>query len=653
MEKVLLVGFPNSGKSSLFNLLSGQSRKVTNYSGITVDSARGELKSNNTHPKKLQIIDLPGTYNLVPTSIDEGLTTSFLLQIANESKYHLVALILDIERLESSLSLALALKDLIGERLVLIINKDDKKQITEEQRKLLQTTTGLKVLATSCKSTNSREIDRFIRDNTSEEIVSVNGKITVSKSSLEYLPEYEKSNHLNILDSTKEVLEHLNTYHIQAREILSKIIQPDSKKAQFTGKVDRILVHPILGSIIFFAVFYLIFNSIYEWSGPLMDLIDGAVGDFGVWVGSLMSDGLLKSLIVDGIIAGVGGVIIFAPQIGILFFLLSLLEQSGYISRAAVLTDKVMSVFGLNGKAFLPYLSGFACSIPGIMAARTIPSKKERIATIMTIPMITCSARLPVYVLLIGTFVPESTVFGIFSAQALSFFFLYFLGSIFTLIVALIFRLTYYKGETSSFFIDLPLYQRPSIRSAFKSAGTKVLFFCKKAGTIILALSIVIWFASTFPRVNPSELVGKSEDQAASIQLERSIMGTIGKTIEPVLKPIGMDWKMGVGLLVAFGARELFVSTMGTIYALGEVDEESDTLRQRMMNEKDPITGKPIFNLAVAWSILIFFVFSLQCTSTLAILRRELGNWKQPMFMFTYMTVLAWVGSYITFNILS
>lgn len=650
-KKVLLIGFPNSGKSSLFNLLSGKKRKVTNYSGITVDAAEGELLSNEGYDEQISIVDLPGMYNLVPTSIDEGVSLNHLLMFSSKDPYNLVALVVDIERFESSMSLCLALKELIGDNLILLINKDDKKVITNEQRKTIEEITGLRSLATSARKSNVREIDRFIRDNINDDIV-IKGKVNLSRECLDYIPDFKETSNISIIDDQKIILDELNSYHKKAREIVNLIVRPDLKRVKVTRQLDKVLVHPLWGSIIFFAIFYLIFNSIYEWAGPLMDGIDGLVGMLGEWVSNKLPDGYLKSLIVDGVIAGVGGVIIFAPQIGILFFLLSLLEQSGYIARAAVLSDRLMSVFGLNGKAFLPYLSGFACSIPGIMAARTIPSRKERIATIMTIPMITCSARLPVYILLIGTFVPEQKIFGIFNAQALSFFFLYFLGSFFALFMALIFRLTYFKGKTSSFFIDLPIYQRPRLRTALSIALQKVSFFCKKAGTIILILSIGIWFASTFPRLSPTDIVNKSPEQVASMQLEYSVMGRVGKTIEPVLEPIGMDWKMGVGLLVAFGARELFVSTMGTIYALGEVDEESSTLRERLKLEKDQETGEPKFNLAVAWSILIFFVFSLQCTSTLAILRRELGNWKQPVFMFTYMGILAWVGSFIAYNLL-
>lgn len=628
MQNILFVGFPNAGKSSLFNLLSGHNRKVTNYSGITVDSAMGNLKSNEEFDQKVSIVDLPGIYNLNPVSTDEKIAVNAILE-AEKDPYHLIAVVIDIERLESSLSLTLALKEVVGDRLVMVINKDDKGQFSREKCRELEELVGLKAISMSANHKGrKRELDRFLRDSLKNDVVIVNSDYEVTQENIE-------------------------DKHRQARSIIEKVCRPNAKKANFTHKVDKVLLHPIFGTIIFCAIFYLIFHSIYTWAGPAMDFIDEEIGSFGQYVGAIIPAGLLNSLIVDGIIAGVGGVVIFLPQIMILFFLLNILEQSGYISRAAILSDKVMNIFGLNGKAFLPFMSGFACSIPGIMAARTIPDKKERMATIMTLPMITCSARLPVYILLIGTFVPEGKVFGFFDIQALSFFFLYFLGSFFALFMSLVFRLSLFKGKSSSFFIDLPLYQKPSLLTAAKQSLMKGKIFLKKAGTIILGLSILIWGLSTFPKTDPSHLIGKSEAQVAAISLEHSAMGTLGRFIEPVIEPIGMDWKMGVGILVAFGARELFVSTMGTIYALGEVDEESSTLRERMRKEVHPITGQPLFNLAVAWSILIFFVFSLQCTATLAILKRETGGWKIPSLMFGYMFVLAYSGSYIAYNVLS
>lgn len=649
METVLLVGFPNSGKSTIFNSLTGQMKKVGNYSGITVSDSTAELLSNKDFERKIQLVDLPGVYNLSPSAKDEAITVSRIL--SEDNKYNLVAVILDAERLEASLSLALALKEFIAERVVLILNKDDNNFFKGEQRKELEKKIGLKIISTSAKYHGAREVDRFLRDFSSIDPISLENTLSISEKSIEHFLDTPKKN-LEVI-STDKIQQKIIGYQQQAREILSDVQKEKNKNFSMTKKIDSFIIHPFFGGLVFLAVFYFIFLAIYSWSGPLMDLIDESIGGLGEMVATFLPKGLISSLIVDGIIAGVGGVIIFLPQIMILFFLFSLLEQSGYIARAAIVTDKVMGIFGLNGKAFLPYLSGLACSIPGIMATRTIPDKKERIATMMTIPMITCSARLPVYVLLIGTFIPATQVFGIFDTQALSFFFLYFLGGFFALVIAKIFRLSFFKGKSSSFFIELPTYQIPSLKLALLQSWQKGLLFLKKAGTIILSLSIIIWAASTFPGPSESEVQGKSEAEVAALTLEGSILGSVGKAIEPIIEPIGMDWKMGVGLLVAFGARELFVSTLGTIYALGDVDEESKSLRDRLKNEVHPVTGKPVFNFAVAWSILIFFVFAMQCLSTLAILKRETGGWKMPIYATIYMGGLAYVGSFIAYTILS
>lgn len=651
MNSVLLVGFPNSGKSTIFNMLTGQLRKVSNYSGVTVDSASAELVSNNLHEKRLTVTDLPGVYNLVPTSFDEGVTTAALIK--DSSRYQAIALVLDLDRLEASLSLLLAVKELIKKNIFVIINKNDHFLFTAEHVKRLEERIGLPVFAMSAINDNERSLDQFIRSHTGEqsgeEVQS--SQLGVHSGALDFLGELKKGVHYQEI-SAKEVSEKIKSYQAKAREIINSIYKHSSRKTKLTERIDSIVLHKFWGTLIFIGIFYLIFHSIYTWAGPLMDFSEGLVTSLGDFIAPYLPDNFIKSLVIDGMIAGVGGVVVFLPQIMILFFLLSVLEQSGYIARAAVLTDKVMSVFGLNGKAFLPYMSGFACSIPAIMAARGIPSHKERACTIMTIPMITCSARLPVYVLLIGTFVPKVTYLGFFNSQALAFFFLYFLGSFFALVIAKIFRLTLYKGETSSFIIDLPHYEKPSFRFALRQSMRKGGLFLKKAGTIILGLSILIWFLSSYPKPEAERFAGKSPEEASAMVLEGSYLGQTGKLIEPALKPMGMDWKMGVGVLVAFGARELFVSTLGTIYALGDVDEESSSLRERLASEVNPVTGEHIYNTAVAWSILIFFVFALQCISTLAILKREMGSWKYPAFMFVYMGLLGYGGAFIAYHVI-
>jgi len=462
-------------------------------------------------------------------------------------------------------------------------------------------------------------------------------------------------NEVGAVDISNEVnsLNFIEKFQRQARDLKASYAVGEGRdKIVLSNKIDNFVLHPYIGGFIFLAIFYLIFHSIYTVSTPFMDMIDGAVGGLGEYIGALLPEGQLNSFIVDGVIAGVGGVVIFLPQIVILFFLLSLLEQSGYISRASIITDKIMSIFGLNGKAFLPFMSGFACSVPAIMATRTIADKRERMATLMVIPLITCSARLPVYVLLIGTFIPSKTILGIFNSQALAFFFLYFLGSITALIIAKLFRLSFFKGKTNSFIIELPLYQLPSLKIAFKAMYLKGKVFLKKAGTIILVLSMVIWVLSTFPKPAPEQLEGKTDAEIAAISLESSTIGRMGKTIEPVIAPLGYNWKMGVGIIVAMGARELFVSTLGTIYALGDVDEESDSLKDRMKSEINPETGLPAYNLAVAWSLLVFFAFAMQCISTLGIVKRETDSWKYVAYMFGYMTLLAYGGAFVTYRML-
>lgn len=652
MENVLLVGFPNSGKSTIFNMLTGQLRKVSNYSGVTVDSAVAELLSNNLHDKKLGVVDLPGVYNLVPTSLDEGVTTTSLIKDCD--KYQTIAMVLDLDRLEASLSLLLAVKGLLNKNILVIINKNDHFLFTEDHANRLEEKLGLPVITMSAMNDDEKTLDKFIRRHTASNEILQNDapKIHVHFESRAYLPQLEENVHYHEI-KTEDVIRSIKDHQAQARSIISAIYKHSTDKTRFTEKVDSIILHKFWGSLIFIAIFYFIFHAIYTWAGPAMDFSEGLVAALGEYLAQYMPDNFMKSLLIDGIIAGVGGVVVFLPQIMILFFLLSILEQSGYISRAAVLTDKVMSAFGLNGKAFLPYMSGFACSIPAIMAARSIPSHKERACTIMTIPMITCSARLPVYVLLIGTFIPKVTYLGFLNSQALAFFFLYFLGSFFALVIAKFFRLTLFKGETSNFIIDLPHYERPSFRFAARQALRKGKLFLKKAGTIILGLSVLIWFLSTYPGPKTELTEGKTPEEVSAMTLEHSYLGQTGKLIEPVLAPMGMNWKMGVGLLVAFGARELFVSTLGTIYALGDVDEESSSLRERMTAEINPATGKPVFTTAVAWSILIFFVFALQCISTLAILRREMGSWKYPAFMFTYMGLLGYAGAILAYQFLS
>ena len=657
MKTVLFIGHPNSGKTTLFNSLSGSNRKVANYSGISVDTAVSELKSNKIHNEKIQIVDLPGIYSLSPSSIDEMVTIQTLIQKNAEiSHFHDIYVILDIGKLESSLSLLLSLRQVYGKKIKAIFNKSDLENSKNYDLEKIIQHLGIKGFIFSSNNESPEILDQFIRESLSQGPIQLEEKITLTTQNLSLTPvdlKLTQNECYEITDNEIYVLERIEKNLREARDLLASHAIGESRALiQLTNKIDRITLHPLVGGLVFFTIFYFIFHALYTFSAPLMDLIDIQIGNLGNFVGGFLSEGIFKSFIVDGVIAGVGGVVIFVPQIAILFFLLSLFEQSGYIARASIITDKAMSLFGLNGKAFLPFMSGFACSVPAIMATRTISDRRERLATLMVIPLITCSARLPVYVLVIGTFIPAKTYFGFLNSQALAFFFLYFLGSFTALVMAKVFRLTFFKGKSQSFIIDLPLYQRPSIKVATRVMYYKAKVFLKKAGTIILGLSMLIWFLSTYPKADSTLLAEKNEAEQAAISLEHSFIGGLGKTIEPVISPLGFDWKIGVGLLAAFGARELFVSTMGTIYALGDVDEESKTLRSRIQKEVDPKTGRPLFSLAVAWSLLIFFAYACQCISTLAIVRRETSSLKYVFAMFLYMGMLAYGGSFITFNLL-
>ncbi|MBP9674670.1 MAG: ferrous iron transport protein B [Bacteriovoracaceae bacterium] len=651
MKKILLIGSPNCGKSTLFNLLSGQARKVSNYSGVTVDVGEGEVSLlsslEKNLDKKIVMVDLPGIYGLIPQARDEGITVQYLA----EKEYHKVLVVIDASRLETGLGLLLQLKDYFkSEDLLVVVSKADlipTAEITKYQK--LGESLNLKLLLFSALRDTSKDLKSFLQENFPHSCIKPITPFKMPLKNRSFIAgegfTFQEIKEEKAID---ELQQKLNSARIFMQE---QKLTPSPLRVTKTSKLDQVMLHPLWGSLIFFATFYFIFHALYTASAPLMDFLENSIAWLGNYVTSFLPAGDFQSLIADGLFAGVGGVIVFLPQVMILFFLLSLLEQSGYIARAAFLSDKTMSFFGLSGKAFLPFLSGFACSIPAIMATRTITDKKERMATLMTIPLITCSARLPVYVLLIGTFIPDQKIAGIFNAQALALFFLYFFGSIVALTMAKIFRLSFFKGRSQSFFMELPLYQRPSLKIAWNQASRSGKVFLKKAGTIIFVLSLIIWFFSSYPNKPLPTHVDSTAETTAAWRLENSMLGQLGQKLQPVFKPLGYDWKITVGLFMAFGARELFVSGMGTLYALGSVDEASDSLRDRILQEKDLQTGEKIFNLAVAWSLLIFFAFSCQCMSTLAIVKRETGTLKWPFFMFIYMGILAYLGAFLAYRL--
>jgi ferrous iron transport protein B len=403
------------------------------------------------------------------------------------------------------------------------------------------------------------------------------------------------------------------------------------KGGSLSAKVDAIITHRVWGTVIFLALMAFIFQSIFLWASIPMEFIDGAVASFGTMLGQYLAPGILRSLLVDGVVAGVGSVLVFVPQIAILFFFLGLLEDSGYLSRAAFLMDRIMRPFGLQGRSFIPLLSSFACAIPGILSTRTIPSFTDRLATILVAPLMSCSARLPVYTLLIAAFIPHETVFGVFSLQGLALLGMYVLGILGAAIVAWILKMTLLRGEPAVFVMEMPPFRMPSIKNAARDVLDRVVVFLKSAGTIILACSILLWFLASFPQG----------------EVRNTFAGRIGATIEPVIKPLGLNWEIGVGILASFAAREVFISSLATVYNLQNEDSASESLTQVLRDKRADGT----FTVAMALSLMVFYVFACQCMSTLAVCRRETGSWGWTVFMFTYMTALAYFASYITYHL--
>jgi len=418
--------------------------------------------------------------------------------------------------------------------------------------------------------------------------------------------------------------------------------QSANKRNSKHDTIDSILTHTVWGYVFFFALMSLMFTAIFTWANYPMELIGDGFSRLSALIAGTIPDGDLQSLIVNGVIGGVGAVVTFLPQILFLFLFLGFLEDTGYMARAAFIMDRVMGKVGLHGKSFIPLLSSYACAIPGIMATRTIENPRDRLVTILVAPLMSCSARLPVYTLLIASFIPNTTVFGVFSLPAIVMVSMYLLGLVAALMMALLFKSTILKGPTPAFMIELPPYRMPSLKNTLLHMWERSVLFLKKAGTIILGVSIILWFLATYPKL---------EEGTASEKLAYSFVGKAGHLIEPVIKPLGFDWKIGIGIISSLLQREVFVSTMGTIYNIENADEESSSLREQLHRDIDPQTGLPTFTVLTAICIMVYYVLAMQCLSTIAVVRRETNSWRWPVFQFSYMTMLAYVGTFITYRV--
>ncbi len=694
--KIALIGNPNTGKTSVFNQLTGLNQQVGNYPGITVERKQGTVKlPDNT---KGSIIDLPGTYSLNASSIDENVVIELLLN-RNDKDFPDVAVVVnDVENLKRNLLLFTQIKDLEIPT-ILVINMSDRmvsKGITLDIPYLEEHLKTKIALVSSRKGTGIDNLKTLILDYKN---LSTEPCLHASSIDPEYFNRLRHAFPNQLLYKLWLVItQDVNFGHLERNEIenssftkskseLKRLQQKETiKRYQFindvlkTGqqidtskakdlrtKLDRVLTHKVFGYVIFFAILMLIFQSIFAWSEIPMDFIDRSFSWLSAYVSTNMPEGKLTELIADGIIPGIGGVVIFIPQIAFLFLFISLLEESGYMSRVVFLMDKIMKRFGLSGKSVVPLISGTACAIPAIMAARNIENWRERLITILVTPFTTCSARLPVYAILIALIIPNRMVLGVFNLQGLTLMLLYLLGfggAIFSAYLLNKILKTKYK----SFFVaEMPNYKLPLLKNVGINVVEKTKAFVFGAGKIILALSIIIWFLGshgpgddfknaetivTQQQESISLTQNELDDKIASYQLENSYIGIIGKSIEPVISPLGYDWKIGIAIVASFAAREVFVGTLATIYNIGSSDEDQSTIKERMNAEVNPVTGEKVFNFATGISLLLFYAFAMQCISTLAITKKETNSWKWPLIQLFGMSAFAYVVSLIAYQLL-
>ncbi len=693
--KIALVGNPNTGKTSLFNQLTGLNQKVGNYPGITVDKKIGKCKIS----EKLtaDVIDLPGTYSINPSTLDETIVLNTLLNEKSSSFPDLVIVVAEVENLKRNLLLFSQIKDLKIPTL-LVVNMEDqmlRKGISIAIEKLKEELKSEVVLISARKKIGIDKLKKEIvnyKNWDTNPISNISDKIdadffsdvekTFSDFSLykswllitqfkncDFLSKDEQ-NKLKKFTKNKQQInkyQHKETiYRYQKiNEILKKTYVVDKSKAtDLRSKLDKILTHKIFGYVFFALVLFLIFQSIFSWASVPMDLIDGFFTNLRLLAKTNLPAGMFTNLIAEGIIPGIGGVLIFIPQITILFIFISVLEETGYMSRVVFLMDKIMRRFGMGGKSIIPLISGTACAIPAIMASRNISSWRERLITILVIPFTTCSARLPVYAILIAIIIPQKMVLGIFNLQGLTLMGLYLLGFTAAISSAILLNYVLKVKHKSLFAIEMPNYKLPSIKNIFYTVVEKVKAFITGAGSIILAISVILWFlasngGSNFKNAeqivknnNNNKTISKEaiHKKVASYKLENSYIGIIGKTIEPVIKPMGYDWKIGIALISSFAAREVFVGALATIYNVESDNNNTSTIKERMNSEINKDTGEKRFNFATGASLLLFYAFAMQCMGTLAIVKRETKSWKWPILQLTGMGASAYIISVLTFT---
>ena len=695
--KVALIGNPNTGKSSIFNALTGLRQKVGNYPGITVEKKTGLCQL--TEDLAARVIDLPGAYSLNPTSLDESVAVEILLNQRDVDYPDVVVVIAEVENLKRNLLLFTQIKDL-GIKTILAINMSDRRSAlgvaldVPSLEKALDTRIAL---ISTRKNSGISTLKELLIDH---ESLSNSSVLDINRVDVLYFEGLKKTypkialyklwlaitQDVNFMPIERQSIADQSGFSTKSKEELKRMqhretvlryqfineslklgYEKDFSKADgLQGRLDRLFTHKIWGYLIFFVILFSIFQVIFDFSSYPMDAIDGFFGQLAEWVKVTLPPGMLTDLIAEGVIAGIGGVVIFIPQIAFLFFFISLLEESGYMSRVVFLMDRLMRPFGLSGKSIVPLMSGMACAIPAVMATRNIENWKERLVTILVVPFTTCSARLPVYLIIIALVIPEGRFFGL-GYQALVLTGLYFIGFLAALLAAALLSRNLKIDRKNFFMVEMPTFKTPQLKNVGFTVFGKTKSFVVGAGQVILALSIVIWFLGSngYSKEfkNAEQLVTErlQIDQASissleldreisSFKLEHSYIGQLGKLIEPVVRPLGYDWKIGIALLTSFAAREVFVGTLATIYSVQ--DAEESTITKRMALERDSL-GKPVFNLATGASILIFYALAMQCMSTLAVVKKETNSWKWPMLQLGFMTVLAYTASLLTYQLLA
>ncbi|MCA9185341.1 MAG: ferrous iron transport protein B [Pirellulaceae bacterium] len=718
IRTIALIGNPNTGKSTLFSALVGVAQQVGNYPGVTVEKKIGRMQLANT---PVDVVDLPGTYSLAPRSPDEMIAVDLLLgRLPGTVRPDAVICVVDASNLERNLFLVSQVLDLQLPT-VLALNMTDVAESCGIRIDVRQLSTrvgapivelqahkriGLDALRSSLEIAMSspigerstpfppsfqQEVDRLqlqLGDTLPRYLVE---RVLLDTSGfLSQLPQVEALSGTDQVHAARQRLaeagspvpavEAIARYQ-WVQQLVEGIVSRDSvQRISWTDRIDRVLTHRVLGLIAFCLMMLIVFQSVFSWSGPLQDLISSGFGRLGGWFSRVLPDGPLQSLIVDGVIGGVGGVLEFLPQIFFLFFFIALLEDVGYMARAAYLMDRLMSRVGLSGKSFIPLLSSFACAVPGIMATRVIENRRDRFVTILVAPLVTCSARLPVYALMTMLFVPDTSFLGgCITLKALTLVGLYFLGIAAAMSVAMILKRTLFRGDTPSFVMELPCYKWPSPRMVLYRMFDRGWAFVRRAGTLILSVSILVWAASYFPHdvsidqrvrdeyamaLAQAEATGSAEqleevqsqvsNEIAQRHLNNSYLASVGRCLEPIVRPLGWDWRIGSAVVASFPAREVVIGTLGVIYSAGvDQDESSASLHEQLRQARWDDSGKPVYTLPVALSIMVFFALCAQCAATLAVIKRETNQWRWAVFAFVYMSTLAYVGAFLTYQIAS